>query len=241
MERFANRDVCDITIVDYVTGKPVMYIDYANANSTELTGEAVYAYGGHNHVRRVTFQGERAGTLTLETQIQTFELYQLATGGTFSETANFVKREKIAPVDNTLTLSAVPTVDSVCVYPANADCDLASEVKDITVTDKIVTLTNGAQQTEYVVYYVTKLADVKALSISTKDFPTDVRIYGETFMKTETSDIISYKMVAWKAAAQPNANWGFSNTGDPATLTITFDLMPDTKNDDRILDLIMEK
>ena len=29
MERFANRDVCDISILDYTTQKPIMYIDYA--------------------------------------------------------------------------------------------------------------------------------------------------------------------------------------------------------------------
>lgn len=238
MERFANRDVCDITIVDYVTGKPVMYIDYANANSTELTGEAVYAYGGHNHVRRVTFQGERAGTLTLETQIQTFELYQLATGGVLKTEGNFIQREKLVCTSGKLTLSATPVDGSVNVYAASDDC--GTEIT-ASVSGTSVTLTGGADGSEYIVYYVKKLEGVNVLSISTKDFPTDVRIYGETFMKTETSDIIAYKMIAWKAAAQPNANWGFSNTGDPATLTITFDLMPDTKNDDRILDLIMEK
>ena len=241
MERFANRDVCDITIVDYVTGKPVMYIDYANANSTELTGEAVYAYGGHNHVRRVTFQGERAGTLTLETQIQTFELYQLATGGVLKTEANFIQREKLTSVGKKLTLTATPIDGSVNVYKLAEDCEKDKDLQGVTVSNTTVSLPADAEDGEYVVYYVKALDDVKALSISTKDFPTDVRIYGETFMKTETSDIVAYKMIAWKAAAQPNANWGFSNTGDPATLTITFDLMPDTKNDDRILDLIMEK
>lgn len=237
MERFANRDVCDISIVDYVTGKPVMYIDYANANSTELTGEAVYAYGGHNHVRRVTFQGERAGTLTLETQVQTFELYQLITGGTLSDTANFVKREKLVCTDNKLTLSATPADNSVNVYLASDDC---GEAVEATVSGTTVTLTSGTNDTAYVVYYVAKLEGVKALSIGANNFPTDVRIYGETFMKTENSEIIPYKMIAWKAAVQPNVTWGFSNTGEPQTLTITFDLMPDMKNEDRILDLIME-
>lgn len=237
MERFANRDVCDITISDYVTGKPVMYIDYANANSTELTGEAVYAYGGHNHVKRVTFQGERAGTLTLETQMQTFELYQLITGGTFSDTANFVKREKLVCEGGKLTLSVTPADGSVNVYAADDDC---GEEIAATVSGTSVTVTGGADGTTYVVYYLAKLENVKALSIGANNFPADVRIDGETFMKTESSAIIPYKMIAWKAAVQPNVTWGFANSGDPQTLTITFDLMPDSKNDDRILDLIME-
>lgn len=237
MERFANRDVCDIIISDYVTGKPIMYIDYANANSTELTGEAVYAYGGHNHVKRVTFQGERAGTLTLESQIQTFELYQLITGGTFSDSANFVKREKLVCTEGVLTLSNVPSNDTVNVYLASDDCGEAIEA---TVSEKEVTVTGGVDGTAYVVYYTTNLDGVKALSIGANNFPTDVRIDGETFMKTESGMLVPYKMVAWKAAVQPNITWGFANSGDPQSLTITFDLMPDFQNDDRILDLIME-
>lgn len=238
MERFANRDVCDITISDYVTGKPVMYINYANANSVEMTGEAVYAYGGHNHVKRVTFQGERAGTLTLETQMQTFELYQLITGGTLSSSANFFKREELVCTSGELILAAAPVDGSVNVYAAADDCGEAIEA---TVSDKVVTVTGGTDGAAYIVYYLANLDGVKALSIGANNFPADVRIDGETFMKTEDGKIKSYKLVAWKAAVQPNINWGFSSTGDPATLTITFDLMPDSKNGDRILDLIMDE
>ena len=237
MERFANRDVCDISILDYTTQKPIMYIDYANATSTELTGESVYAYGGHGHVKRVTFTGERAGTLTLETQVQTFELYQLITGGTLSDTAKVVKREKLTAAEDGLTLSATPVGDSVNVYAADDDCgtDLGGTVAGNKVTGDGITSGNV-----YVVYYVEEKSNVKAISIGAQSFPKNVTIHGETYMTTETGETIPYKMIAWKAMAQANAQFGFSNTGDPQTLTITFDLMADTNNDDKILDLIME-
>ena len=237
MERFANRDVCDISILDYVTQKPIMYIDYANATSTELTGESVYAYGGHGHVKRVTFTGERAGTLTLETQVQTFELYQLITGGTLSDTAKVVKREVLTAGSDGLTLSATPVDDTVNVYAATDDCGVALEAS---VAGTKVTgdgITNGK---EYIVYYIEEKSNVKSVSIGAQSFPKNVTIHGETYMTTEAGETIPYKMIAWKAMAQSNAQFGFSNTGDPQTLTITFDLMADTKNDDKILDLIME-
>ena len=237
MERFANRDVCDISILDYVTQKPIMYIDYANATSTELTGESVYAYGGHGHAKRVTFTGERAGTLTLETQVQTFELYQLITGGTLSDTAKVVKREVLTAGSDGLTLSATPVDDTVNVYAATDDCGVALEAS---VAGTKVTgdgITNGK---EYIVYYIEEKSNVKSVSIGAQSFPKNVTIHGETYMTTEAGETIPYKMIAWKAMAQSNAQFGFSNTGDPQTLTITFDLMADTKNDDKILDLIME-
>lgn len=237
MERFANRDVCDISILDYVTQKPIMYIDYANATSTELTGESVYAYGGHGHVKRITFTGERAGTLTLETQVQTFELYQMITGGTLSDTAKVVKREVLTAGSDGLTLSATPVDDTANVYAATDDCGTAIEAS---VAGSKVTGTGITSGNEYIVYYIEEKSNVKSVSIGAQSFPKNVTIHGETYMTTESGEAIPYKMIAWKAMPQSNAQFGFSNTGDPQTLTITFDLMADTKNEDKILDLIME-
>ena len=238
MERFANRDVCDVSICDYTTKKPIMYIDYANATSTELTGESVYAYGGHGHVKRVTFTGERAGTLTLETQVQTFELYQLITGGTLSDTAQFIKREILTAGSDGLTLSSTPVTDSVNVYAEDDDCGTAIEVS---LSGTKVTGTGITSGKKFIVYYVEEKDNVTTVSIGANSFPQNVTIYGETYMTTESGVTIPYKMIAWKAMAQPNAQFGFSNTGDPQTLTITFDLMADTNNEDKILDLIMEE
>lgn len=237
MERFANRDVCDVSILDYVTQKPIMYIDYANATSTDLTGENVYAYGGHGHVKRVTFSGERAGTLTIETQVQSFELYQLITGGTLSDTAKIVKREVLTAGSDGLTLSATPVANSVNVYAADDDCGTAIEASASGTKVTGTGITNGKS---FIVYYIEEKNGVKVVSIGAKSFPTNVTIHGETYMTTESGETIPYRMIAWKAQAQANAQFGFSNTGDPQTLTITFDLMADTKNGDKILDLIME-
>ena len=236
--RFANRDVCDLTILDYVTEKPILYADYANTTSTELTGEAVYAYGGHGHPKRVTFNGERAGTLTVETQLQTMQLYSLITGGTLSTSAKFIKREVLTAGADGITVTGTPVGDSVNVYLASDDCGTEETV---TVADKKITGEGIAEGKQYVVYYLEASTNVTAISIGAQNFPKTVRIYGETSMTTEDGENIPYKMIAWKAQAQPNAQFGFSNTGDPQTLTITFDLMADTKNNDSLLDLIMEE
>ena len=236
MERFANRDVCDITIVDYATKTPFLYIDYANTTASEMTGESVYAYGGHNHPKRVTFNGERSGTFTIETQIQTFKLYQMLSGGVVSTGAKFIKREVLTAASG-LTLTATPVENSVNVYTEADDC---GEAIAVTVADKVATgegLTDGEK---YVVYYIEEKAEATSISIGANDFPKAVTIYGETFMKTEGEKIAPYKLIAYKAQPQSNMSFSWSNTGDPQTLTITFDLMADSQNDGKILDLIME-
>lgn len=237
MKRFANRDVFDLTIVDYVTKKPILYLDYANTTSTELTGDNSYAYGGHNHVKRVTFPGERSGTLTVESQLQTFELYQLITGGTLSDKSNFIKREVLTATNAGITLSASPMDESVNVYAMSDDCGVELEVS---VSGNNVTGDSLVEGSQYIAYYIEAKTDVKSISIGANNFPKNVTIYGETSMTTEDGEYIPYKMIAYKAMAQSNAQFGFSNTGDPQTLTITFDLMADSKNEDKILELIME-
>ena len=88
----ANREVCDLIFVDYATKKPFMNLDFANVSTTELTGESLFAYGGKGHPKRVQFSGEKGGTLTIETQMQTVKLWQLITGGEVSKSAKFITR-----------------------------------------------------------------------------------------------------------------------------------------------------
>lgn len=70
----ANREVCDLIFVDYTTKKPFLNLDFANTTSTELTGETMFAYGGKGHPKKVSFAGEKGGTLTIETQMQSVKL-----------------------------------------------------------------------------------------------------------------------------------------------------------------------
>jgi 1-deoxy-D-xylulose-5-phosphate reductoisomerase len=84
----ANREVCNLVFCDYKTQKPFLDVDYANVSTTEMTGESVYAYGGWGHPKRITFHGEREGTIAIETQITPFKLYSLVTGGEVDTVVN---------------------------------------------------------------------------------------------------------------------------------------------------------
>ena len=98
-KNFANREVMDLIIYDYETNKPFLSIDYANTTSHEMTGEDVYAYGGKGHPKRVPFSGEKGGTFTIETQLQSSKLYRLLTGADAEDNIDFVKREKLTTED----------------------------------------------------------------------------------------------------------------------------------------------
>lgn len=234
----ANREVCDLIFVDYSTKKPFLNLDFANVSTTELTGESVFAYGGKGHPRRVQFSGERGGTITIETQIQTVKLWQLITGGESGRSAKFVTRTETAVDDagTGITLNDTPVAGSVVVYTADDDC--GTELS-CTVSDKAVTLDTALTGGEkVVVYYMKEVTEgVQRISVKSTSFPRNFIVYGDTVMKTEDDEILPYKLTAYKVAPQSNLSLSFSNNGDPGTMTITCDLMADS--DDNILDLVL--
>ena len=133
----ANREVADLIFVDYATKKPFLNLDFANVTTTELTGENVYAYGGKGHPKKVSFSGEKGGTLTIETQIQTVKLWQLITGGEVSKTAKFMVREELAVTGSgaTVTLSEAPVAGSVVVYKADDGEEYIFKAENITTSN----------------------------------------------------------------------------------------------------------
>ena len=238
-KQMANREVCDLVFVDYKTKKPFLFCDYANTSSQELTGENVFAYGGKGHPKKITFSGERAGTLTIETQIQTPKLWELMTGGKSSKTANVMQREKCKiGASNKVTISnkkAVLKKEDVWVY-AN-DANLETEMKVTAVSAQEITLESGEEGAEVMVFYLTERTDVYNINIKSTDFPKAFTVYGDTYMKTTDEDVLPYLFKAYKVVPQANMSLSFANSGDPGTVTLTCDMMVD--DDGNMLDLTL--
>ena len=235
----ANREVCDLIFVDYATKKPFLNMDYANVTTTELTGESVFAYGGKGHPKKVQFAGEKGGTLTIETQLQSVKLWQMITGGDVTKSAKYVVRKELITKDGTtVTLTDTPAAGSVVVYAEGDDCGTQLEY---TVTDKAITLTNALTAgANVIVYYMKEVnSGIERISIKSTSFPRNFIVYGDTVMKTEDNEILPYRLIAYKCAPQGNLSLSFSNNGDPGAVTVTCDLIAD--KDDNMLDLILEE
>lgn len=237
-QNMTNREVCDLIFADYVTKKPFLNLDFANVTTTELTSESVFAYGGKGHPKRVCFSGERGGTLTIETQMQTVKLWQLITGGEVSKSAKFITRTETAvdEAGTSITLADAPIAGSVAVYADGDDC---GDALACTVSDKVITLSTAlAGGSKVIVYYMKELTEgVQRINIKSTSFPKNFIVYGDTVMKSEDGEVLPYKLTAYKVSPQGNMSLSFSNTGDPGSVTITCDLLADS--DDNILDLIL--
>lgn len=230
---FANREVAKVIFVNYTTKVPYMFMDYANATTTNLTGTTVYAYGGQGRPKRVAFNGERGGTLEIDTQMQSSKLYALLSGAEIEKSATFLKRLVLPATAKVITLPTTPATGStVNVFAIGDDC--GTPIAN-TVADKTITLTTGTDA-EYIVYYMEEITTgVAKINIKNTTFPKCFTIYMYTTDKNENDELVGKRITAYKAQPQAGFSITNSNTGDPATVKITFDLLID--GDKNLLDI----
>lgn len=77
------KDAADMVFISKKTGKPVMYIDYANATSTEWSSSTVYAT--KKGANAVSFDGARSGKLKIDTELFSLKLLALVAGQDLDE------------------------------------------------------------------------------------------------------------------------------------------------------------
>lgn len=221
---FANREVADLILVNYTTKKPFLNVDWANVTSTSFDADRVFATGGQGAPNRVQFDGSRTGTLTIEAQVYPVKVFQMLSGNDLEKTANFLKREKKTAGADGIELSETPVGTTVQVYKADDDC--GTEITG-TVAGKKVTGDGIDQDGEFIVYYYVAAADAQVVKFDSKHFPKAYRVEGSTPFKTEDDEIIESRHIWYKAAPQGAFELSWQNTGDPASITLTFDVMAD--------------
>lgn len=226
---FANREVANLMLVDYSTKKLFLNVDWANVTSTSFEGDRVFATGGQGAPNRVQFDGSRTGTLTIEAQVYPVKVFQMLSGNDLGTTANFLKREKVTAADTT-KLEVSAEIASTAVQVFKADDDLGTEITTTGATGKEVTCTVESG-VEYIVYYYAKQAAAQVVHLDSRHFPKAYRVEGSIPYKTENDDIIEAHPIWYKAAPQAGFELSWQNTGDPVSLTMTFDVLADENGD----------
>ncbi len=234
----ANREVVDFVLCDYQTKKPFLNLDFANVSSTEMQATRVIAYGGRGRAPRVPFDGERTATMTVETQITPMKLFAMLAGNDVESAGKVFTREVLTLATNKLTLTETPVEGSVFIFKDGDDCGTQVQA---TVSEKEATVTDGNDGDAYIVYYlVEKSSGVQTVSFNSKKYPKAYTAYGETLYKPENDELLPYRITAYKAVPQSNFSASWSNTGDPTSLSITFDLFEDDNGNFFDMSLIEE-
>lgn len=238
----ANREVCDVDIRILKTMAPFLNFDTANTTTAGLTGDSVYAMAKGS--RRIAFPNPLEGTMTIEAQVYPFKFFALLSNGEVVNDAVYadtqtVKATEAGSIEITLPGGGTLVAGSAFVYPADSYGDDTAVIEG-EWADKKFTATENSDiktDTEYTVgYMVSRNEGVRRISFKNKNLPNDYYITMRTLDKDEQGVFTPFVITAYKASIQRSFELSFSSEGDPATVTLTFDLMED--KDGNILDMV---
>ena len=237
----ANRQVCDVDIRLLKGLVPYLKFDTANTTTAGISGDSVYAMAKGS--RRIAFANPLEGTMSIEAQVYPFKLFSLFSNGEVETTAAYADTQTItATTAGALTITvANGTIQAgtVFVYPEGQFGDETAAIKGTFAsgTFTATTASDIVKDKVYEVgYIVSKTAGVKKISFNNTKLPKDYYITMKTVDKDEEGLLTPFLMTAYKATIQRNFELSFSSEGDPASVTLTFDLMED--KDGNILDMV---
>lgn len=239
----ANRQVCDVDIRILKTMAPFLKFDTANTTTAGLTSDSVYAMA--KGTRRIAFANPLEGTMTIEAQVYPFKFFSLLSDGAIETSAAYADTQVVScGTQGEITLVADEGKEikagTVFVYPEGKFGDEAALVRGTYASEgKKFTATMDSDLAEgkkyEVGYIVTRTSGVKRIAFNNKKLPKDYYITMKTVDKDEEGLLTPFIITAYKAAIQRSFELSFSSEGDPASVTLTFDLMED--KDGNILDM----
>lgn len=239
----ANRQVCDVDIRVLKTMTPFLKFDTANTTTAGLSGDSVYAMAKGS--RKIAFANPLEGTMTIEAQVYPFKFFALLSDGVIETNAAYADSQVVTCAeDGKLTLAATKgeiKAGTVFVYPEGQFGDESAAIAG-TFASNAFTETNTTDKkiksgSKYEVgYIVTRSEGVKKISFNNKKLPKDYYITQKTVDKDEEGLLTPFVMTAYKASIQRNFELSFSSEGDPASVTLTFDLMED--KDGNVFDMV---
>lgn len=231
----ANRQCADVDIRILKTMAPFLFFDTANTTTAGLSGDSVYAM--KKGVRAIAFQNPIQGTMSITAQVYPFKLFSLFSDGVIETTAFIAKRETLTcATGGQLTITGAQ-VGTVFVFPEGeyGNTPIAGTYASNTFT--ATTASNIVQGSRYEVgYIITKTSGIHKVSFNNKKIPKDYFIQMSTLDKDENDVLTPFIITAYKASVQRNFELSFSSEGEPAEITVTFDLLANKTND--VMDII---
>lgn len=230
----ANRQCCDVHILDYATMKPWMLVDFCNTTTAGFSADAVYA--NKKGAKDIKFDNPLEGTMKLNFQVHPFQIYALYSDGEIETSALIARRENVTGgAEGKLTLTNTPKAGTV--YAVDPD---TGKIIEGTVAEKEFTATTTSEIKEGTTYEVSyleeKTAGVKKISFNNKKTPKDFFIQMETVDKDEKGNLVPVRITAYKASPNRTLDLSFSSDGDPAEIEIELSVLQNEDGD--VMDII---
>lgn len=234
---FALKDACNVLITSRATNKPFLYADYLNSCSLSVSSEPVYARA--KGVNKITFDGAKTGTFTMETEIFELKYLALILGGKVTEEAGKFAKRHVAVMDGTgmIELPEVPVDGSITTFVLGKDNkEHVEEVEVPVVEGKILTYTGLEEGQSIAVYYLTEVPKATRILVNDEANADSFKIEGITAIRNEFNEDELFQLRIFNAKPQTNAELTMS-AENVSSFSATFDLMVDEKNE--MIELLM--
>lgn len=121
MATYGMKDAANLTLVDKATKKVTLFIDYANATSSEWSAERVYAT--KKGTNAIAWDSNRQGTLTIESEMFDLSYLALAIGSDIAVGKNDIMKREAITLDESreVRLEGVIEPESVSVIKLHED------------------------------------------------------------------------------------------------------------------------
>lgn len=225
---FGAKDCGSLAFYSLTTGKPVLRIGYANDINLEVSSETQYALS--RGVRSVSWEGAREASLSISTNLMSFDLMGMILGSSLKEEATdfYIQHKvKVASNDEVITLPDKTIVsNSVCAQIIGADGNtIIKNLDTATVTENKVTLTGATKGQNVIISYMTnKTAQkfmVKSQRVLSEYYKLVMLVEGKL---VENGAVAPLQIVFNKVAPQAQLSFAFSST-DPSSFEINLDVL----------------
>lgn len=109
---YGMKDAADLLLVDLATKTPALFIDYANATSSEWSAESVFATKKGS--RAIRWDDDRQGTLTIDTEMFDYGLLAMVMGSKIKDGSSnvFGREEFTLKKDRKIKLAVEGEIDT---------------------------------------------------------------------------------------------------------------------------------
>lgn len=235
----ANREVCDVQILDYNTGEPFMKYDFANTTSLNFNSDSVYAMAKGS--RKIAFTNPLEGEFAITAQVVPYKMYSLYSDGKIDTVGECYTKKTITATEagklNITDAKGTIVEGTVFAYKSG---EFGETKIEGTYTEGVFTATTegdiAAESTYDVGYMAKRESGVQKITLNNKRTPKAVKIILNTHDKDEYDNIIPLQITIMKATIRRNLELAFNSEGDPQEITMTFDLLE--KDADNFVEII---
>lgn len=237
--QFGVNETLDLCYYDFLTGEPLLYIDYCNNFDIDVKATRVDLRGGRGNYQLMGF--DHTKLVTCKSKLPLVDLNMLsALAGKQLTTGTAVQAPKheilYASAAKTITLAEIPIAGTLKIYLLKGTRDFgavqivgapATVPNTYSIAEKVVTLnaTTAPLGTGFhCIYEYMSSTTASKVTVTASDFPKYMRITGEGLVVDQVNGL-QYPVVFDVKKAKIQSNFAYTlDATKPTELDLTYDL-----------------